>query len=112
MLIVLRAAGDSALPKYSLTRAATSDLIDIFDYTQDQWGTDQAEKYRQGLTGCCVLLAEMPSSGRLCENIRPGLHRQEQGKHVVFYRKKPDGTIRISRILHQSRLPDLERFPR
>jgi plasmid stabilization system protein ParE len=29
----------------------------------------------------------------------------EQGRHVVFYREKPDGVL-ISRILHQRMLPE------
>ncbi|MEO8905764.1 MAG: hypothetical protein ABI488_24770 [Polyangiaceae bacterium] len=35
-----------------------------------------------------------------------GLFRQEQGKHVVFYRLRPYG-IRIIAILHERMLPDL-----
>jgi plasmid stabilization system protein ParE len=37
--------------------------------------------------------------------IRPGLRRMEQGKHVVFYREEPGGIL-ISRILHQRMLPE------
>jgi plasmid stabilization system protein ParE len=47
--------------------------------------------------------------GRACDSSSPGLHRHEQGKHVVFYRLKPGG-IRIARILHQRMVPAKSRF--
>jgi plasmid stabilization system protein ParE len=47
--------------------------------------------------------------GRACDVISPGLHRHEQGKHVVFYRLRPGG-IRIVRVLHQQMIPDKAHF--
>jgi toxin ParE1/3/4 len=54
---------------------------------------------------CCQLLADNPALGRPCDEIRPGLRRMEQGKHVVFYSKEQGGVL-ISRILHQRMLPE------
>ena len=51
------------------------------------------------------LLAGNPGLGRPCDEVRPGLRRMEQGKHVAFYREEPGG-IRIARILHQRMLPE------
>lgn len=51
------------------------------------------------------MLADNPTSGRRCEEIRPGLRRHEHGKHVVFYRLEPAGIL-ISRILHQRMMPE------
>jgi plasmid stabilization system protein ParE len=42
----------------------------------------------------------------LCDQVRPGLRRREQGKHVVFYRRD-GGDILILRILHERMLPEL-----
>jgi len=47
--------------------------------------------------------------GRSCDHIRPGLHRFEHEKHVVFYLLEQTG-VRIVRVLHQSMLPDPVRF--
>jgi len=55
------------------------------------------------------LLAANPSLGRRCAWIRPGLHRFEKGRHVLFYRRYEDGIL-ISRILHQHMLPDQQPF--
>jgi toxin ParE1/3/4 len=54
---------------------------------------------------CRQLLADNPALGRPCDEIRPGLRRMEQGKHVVFYREEQGGVL-ISPILHQRRLPE------
>ena len=53
----------------------------------------------------CCLLANDPELGRPYSRLRPGVRRTEHRKHVVFYRPETGG-IKISRILHQSMLPE------
>ena len=65
----------------------------------------QTDRYIRQLEDCCQLLADNPALGRPCDEIRPGLRRTKQGKHVVFYREEPGGIL-ICRILHQSMLPE------
>jgi toxin ParE1/3/4 len=72
----------------------------IAKYTFERWGADQAVRYVQSLQRCFQTLAENAEMGRACDAISSGLHRHEQGKHVVFYRLRPGG-IRIVRVLHQ-----------
>ena len=100
------------MPRYSLSKLALSDLHAIAAYTLKEWGAAQMRRYQGSIYRCFELLAENRSAGRPCDDIRPGLRRHEHEKHVVFYRLRPDGTIRVSRILHQSRLPYQVRFPR
>jgi toxin ParE1/3/4 len=90
---------------FRFSRRAESDLLDIGDYTLRTWGEHQAVRYLGELEDCCRMLSENPALGRLCDDVRPGLRRLEHGKHVVFYRQEPDGIL-VSRILHQSMLPD------
>jgi toxin ParE1/3/4 len=89
--------------------AAKTDLLSIGAYTLQNWGQAQAERYLDGLERCAKLLAANPSMGRPCHWIRPGLYRFEKGRHVLFYRLQEDGIL-ISRILHQSMLPDQQPF--
>jgi toxin ParE1/3/4 len=93
----------------SLSRSAKADLLSIGAYTRKTWGVAQAERYLNSLEYCAKLLAGNPSLGRRCEWIRPGLHRFENGRHVLFYRQQEDGIL-ISRILHQSMLPEEQPF--
>jgi toxin ParE1/3/4 len=97
------------LPNYSVAKAAQSDLRAIARYTVEKWGVNQAVRYARGLQDCLQILAENSEMGRACDVISPGLHRHEQGKHVVFYRLRPGG-IRIVRVLHQQMIPDKAHF--
>jgi toxin ParE1/3/4 len=87
------------------SRSAKADLLGIGAYTLQKWGAAQAERYLDSLEKCAKLLAANPGLGRRCVWIRPGLHRFEKGRHVFFYRREGDG-IFVSRILHQSMLPE------
>lgn len=93
------------MPVFRFTRRAEVDLLGVANHTLHAWGAKQTALYLGKLEICCQMLAENPSAGRLCENIRPGLHRFEHGMHVVFYRPERNGIL-ISRILHQSMLPE------
>jgi toxin ParE1/3/4 len=88
---------------YRLSARAEADLIDIGDYTLNNWGADQALRYLNALEACCESLVARPEMGRACEHVRPGLRRMECGRHVVFYRIESGG-IMVSRILHQRML--------
>lgn len=91
------------------SRDAKADLLSIGAYTLQTWGPAQAERYLDGLERCAKLLAGNPLLGRPCEWIRPGLYRFEKGRHVLFYRRQEDGIL-VSRILHQSMLPEHHSF--
>jgi toxin ParE1/3/4 len=90
---------------FRFSRRAEADLFNIGIYTFHTWGEAQTDRYLRQLENCCQLIADIPALGRPCDEIRPGLRRMEQGKHVVFYREDPGGIL-ISRILHQRMLPE------
>ena len=88
---------------------AESDLFEIGEYTLRIWGEAQAIRYLDELEDRCHSLADHSLAGRSCDEIRPGLYRQEQGKHVIFFRRDQAG-IFVLRILHQRRLPEIHPF--
>ena len=90
---------------FRFSRRAEADLTNIGLYTLRTWGEDQAVRYIAELEACCQMLADNPALGRTCDNVRLGLRRMEQGKHVVFYRTESGGIL-VSRILHQHMLPE------
>jgi toxin ParE1/3/4 len=94
---------------YELSSLAESDLDSIGSYTVENWGAAQAVRYLADLEDCCQLLADSPGLGRSCDDILPGLFRQEQGKHVVFFRRTASG-VRVLRFLHERMLPELHLF--
>ena len=90
---------------FRLSRLAEADLTNIGAYTLRTWGENQATRYLAGLETCCQQLADNPELGRACDHVRPGLRRMEHGRHVVFYRIEGRAIV-VSRILHQSMLPE------
>lgn len=91
------------------SNSAKADLLKIGAYTLETWGVAQAGRYLDRLERCAKMLASNPLLGRPCDWIRPGLHRFETEKHVLFYRRGRNGIL-VVRILHQSMLPEEQPF--
>jgi toxin ParE1/3/4 len=88
------------MTKFILTKRAMADLVDIGRYTQERWGHEQRNKYLSMLDSCFQQLAESPTKGRDCGDIRHGYRKINVGSHVVFYRQKRNDEIEIVRVLH------------
>lgn len=97
------------MASYRYSKLARLDLIEIGDYTLDQWGVEQTLRYIGSLEDCFQRIAENPGIGRQCDRIREGYRRIEHGKHVVFYRIDSEGIL-ILRILHQRMLPEIQKM--
>jgi len=92
---------------YILSIEADHDLEEIFEYTENKFGIDQAIKYLQEFDVLFNHLVQTPALGKERNEIKNGLRSIPKGSHVVFYRIMND-KIRIVRILHGMR--DLPRF--
>jgi toxin ParE1/3/4 len=88
------------MTRVTLTPRAQRDLDEIWDYTEANWGTAQAESYTRQLWQAIQTVAANPATGRACPEIRAGYRKYAAGSHVVFYRTS-DAGIDIVRILHQ-----------
>lgn len=87
--------------RYLLSPAAQADLEQIWDYTHDRWGVDQAEDYLRELQRAINRIAANPWIGRACDEIRPGYRKLAAGSHTLFYRVTAEDVIDVVRILHQ-----------
>jgi toxin ParE1/3/4 len=85
-----------------LSKEADNDLGEIFDYTVEKFGKEQAIKYLSGFEDVFQNLLNNPQSGRERKEIRNGLRSISNQSHIIFYRILED-RIRIVRILHASR---------
>ncbi len=92
---------------YKLSPAADKDLDEIFDYTEEEFGIDQAAKYLTELEEVFIQLFQNPLIGRTRNEIKRGLRNFVKSSHVVFYRPMKSH-VRIVRVLHGSR--DFVRF--
>jgi toxin ParE1/3/4 len=89
------------MAKFSLTRRAIADLVDIARYTEKHWGVEQRNKYLTILDSAFQQLAATPAIGRDCSDIRHGYRKMNVGSHVVFFRQKRSDEIEIVRVLHE-----------
>ncbi len=79
---------------------ADEDLEEIWLYTLERWGLDQALTYDADLTGQIEGLAAGTTLSRKAEDIGPGLRRALAGQHVVFFREDAE-RVTVVRVLHQ-----------
>ena len=93
---------------YELSQEADRDLDEIFDYTEAEYGFDQAVVYITQFDILFEKLLENPQLGKKRDEIKPGLRSFSKAEHIVFYRILKDRRLRIVRVLHSSR--DLPRF--
>lgn len=86
---------------YELSPEADRDIEDVFDYTEEAFGTDQAVIYVTEIDDIFTGLLGNPELGRKRNEIRRGLRSIPKDNHVIFYRILKD-RIRIVRVLHGS----------
>ncbi len=90
---------------FQVRQAADNDLLNIFIYGCEQFGTDTAEAYIYRLEAGIQQLTEHPKSGRSIEQIMAGVRALPVVSHVIYY-QITDATIDIIRVLHKSMLPE------
>lgn len=89
------------MAKYELTNEAVEDLSNIWDYTFDKWSESQADKYYNMLLDTCQDIAAHPEQGKNYDGIKSDLFGLKANRHIIFYRKKNDHPLEITRILHE-----------
>ena len=90
------------MQKYVLSKRAKKDLANIWRYTVETWSRVQADKYVGGLLSMFPKIADAPEKyGQSYDHVRPGYRKSQYGKHLIFYITRYDGTVLISRILHE-----------
>ena len=87
------------MTRYRLSPAAECDLQEIFDYTAQQWGLQQALRYLEKLEAACDVLAASPAAGIDSQEVRAGYRRHGVGRHVIYFQRTDYG-VAVIRILH------------
>lgn len=91
------------MPEYRISKAASSDLLQIALHTEAEWGKNKRDEYLDSLEQRFVKLASNCSSAfaRPRDDVKPGCFFSSVNKHIIIFRKFEYG-IRIIRVLHQS----------
>ncbi len=77
---------------------AEQDIIDIWLYSFENWGEQQADRYHDKLTAAFKLIAANPEIGVSCDEVRQGYRKFPANRHMIVYRID-DATIHIIRVL-------------
>jgi toxin ParE1/3/4 len=88
------------MAKFSFSNRALDDLIEIWDYTVEQWSENQAEKYYILIMASCMDLANNPQLGKSYNIVSQNLLGYKCGEHVIFYQEIVKNEIEIARVLH------------
>lgn len=89
------------MSKFTVSKAANTDIRSIARYTQDTWGRDQRRRYLKGLNEKFEVLAAMPEMAVERRDFRLPVRIHHYEKHLIIYVIN-DGGILIVRVLHQS----------
>ena len=80
---------------------ARKDLKNIWLYTYENLGVDQADKYFDELESGMETIRDNPLVGVSCDYIRAGYRQLKVNEHYIFYRISKK-TIHVVRILHDT----------
>lgn len=88
-------------PTYSIRALARTDLEEIWVFTFEEWGLEQADKYLNSLFSRFEWLSRNPYTGKDRGDIKNGYYCIPEGMHLVFYTMTEYG-IDIIGIPHQN----------
>ncbi len=81
--------------------SAVRDIEQIWTYTTERWGGAQAERYVRSIHDVCLALASGELPGADVSDVLPAYRKARAGRHILFFRLRPDGDVEIVRILHE-----------
>lgn len=85
--------------KFRVTQAARGDLEQIWRYTAERWGREQADLYIDRLVLRFAWLAANPGLWRARPEVGVGICSWVETSHVIFFSSKST-VINILRVLH------------
>lgn len=84
---------------------AEEDLTDIWIYSLQEWGIEQADRYLDELNVGFTRLAAHPRLGKSRDELRPGYFSIVLNEHIAYYVIHRT-VVRIVRVLHSQMDPD------
>lgn len=101
-------------PCYQLTPQAVADLVEIWHYTEAEWGEVQADHYTSEIERTIERLASGELTGRPCARLigmgEPALLYWRSGRHYIIHRLIDAGPLQVLTILHSASQERLEAF--
>jgi toxin ParE1/3/4 len=89
------------MANYLLSPQAQQSLVQIGQYTLDNFGERQKKRYLKMLRDRMRSAAKNPEKGKERGDIKPGYYSLHAEKHHIYYRIR-DSQIEVIDVLHQS----------
>jgi toxin ParE1/3/4 len=87
---------------YRLSDRAEADLGEIWDYSAEKWGVDQADRYIDALMSRFRWLSGNAALWQPRSDLTEGLYSYPQQSHLIYFRicRDEEDVIEIARVLH------------
>ncbi len=82
-----------------ISKLALRDVEEVFDYTVERWGKEQAETYVAAIWESFEKIQKTPHRWRLRDDVYPQCRICFSGRHAVLYRIQGK-RVEIGRVLH------------
>lgn len=87
------------MPTVRLGALAEQDLVDIWQYTAEQWNKEQADSYLDAIGLAIEQLLRQPEMGARRDSVRDGYRVLFVNHHAIYYLITPFA-VQIVRVLH------------
>ena len=84
-----------------LSRAARSDLRDIYAYTYKEWGELHAETYLDSLRSAMERIADGTAAIHSLASRHQDMFKLRQGRHLIVCQTRNQNEILVVRVLHE-----------
>jgi toxin ParE1/3/4 len=88
------------MKRLRLTREALQDLRDIWAYSTETWGIQQAERYVDAIRSAITGLRDGNVVSQNAGYGLKGCRKVTCGRHIVFFREN-ETVVEVVRVLHQ-----------
>jgi len=78
---------------YRLSEGAEADLLEIWDYSAEQWSVEQADRYIDALVSRFAWLSANRALWHPRTDLGEGLHSYPQQSHVIYFRPRGERPV-------------------
>lgn len=98
--------------KLLISKAATRDIREIWQFSASRWSGAQADRYYGMIMDELQQLLVRPDSGIPVRDLKGNYLRSRVGSHFIFYRiDREQSALKVIRILHQRMDPERRLYP-
>lgn len=87
---------------YKVSQQANTDLIEIANYTKQNWGVTRKNEYLRAIQDLFERLSNYPNIGRQRKDLSQNLRSISIQEHIVYYIHDKNG-LTVVRVLHRRR---------